>query len=684
MRHPVILVVLSAALASGLVSGQEAANGNLRPAITWVTPATSAFAPYSNVPLEAIASDPDGAISRVVFWRVDGARSRVIADVATPPYRATWTSVPPGVYSVYALALDNKNLGRNTLVYTVVVGKPPSITAFSASPDGVAAPANPVTLRWTAAGASALTIDQGVGVVTGQASKILTPNTPPGSAKVYTLTASNPYGTVTATTDVTVGLPVVNSFTADRPTVTSEGATLTWSTTAARSVQITPVPGAVPASGSVTVFPNGTKTLGSVFHQLTASNAAGTTTRVLNLAQMAGLARINDSLYYSEHVLFIIPSASQTSWGANSYQEIYSVANRASYIATLKQHFPDDYVYIPLIARNVSPSFAPSALTFRHLATGIGDVNVTGVGVPNFARYPVAGTFLPSSLGVLTHEAGHNWGVRIGAEVGGGHWLWNSTATGPMADIYTDDGYQTVKQIEGAPGAGFTWSSISNITRNQTQTYSGQDLYLMGLNETFPAVHVLTAPVFNADHTVSFSSVASYDQAWVEQRWGPRSPGYRSSPKRLRAAFIYIARDVNEVLTVAPNVEIAAEQWSDGEHIDIATFNMQVPFLVATRYRASFNARLADLDGNTAPTLEIDGPSHFTSEDGWAHIPFIASDPDGENPPTVSCVPTSLTCTAAGSMVTLSGLAPGTHFITLKAQDPGGKKAFVHVVVDVH
>jgi hypothetical protein len=243
-------------------------------------------------------------------------------------------------------------------------------------------------------------------------------------------------------------------------------------------------------------------------------------------------------------------------------------------------------------------------------------VNVTGVGVPNFARYPVSGAFTPSSLGVLTHEAGHNWGVRIGAEVGAGHWLWNSTAHGQMAAVYSDDGFQTVKQIHGSPGTGFTWSALSNLTRNQTQTYNDQDLYLMGLNRTFPPVHVLTAPVLNADHTVSSASVATYDQAWVEGRWGVRSPSYASSPKRLRAAFIYIARDVNEVLTVAPNVEIAAQQWSEGEAIDTVKFNMQVPFLVATKHRASFNARLADLDGNAAPTLAIDGPSHVVSQDG--------------------------------------------------------------------
>jgi hypothetical protein len=46
-------------------------------------------------------------------------------------------------------------------------------------------------------------------------------------------------------------------------------------------------------------------------------------------------------------------------------------------------------------------------------------------------------------------------------------------------------------------------------------------------------------------------------------------------------------------------------------------------------------------------------------------------------------VPASVQCVVAGSTVMLAGLAPGAHFFTIKAQDPGGKKAFAHFVVDV-
>lgn len=677
---PTTLVLLALAFSS--LTAQEPTNGNLRPLVVWVTPAgTAPYAPYASIPLEVSAFDPDGTIGHVVFWYQDGIRARIIGDVATPPYKMVWKNMPAGTYRVYALALDNKNLGQNTTLLMLSVGTPPSITIFQASPNGVAAPANAAKLQWTAPGASTLSIDQGVGNVTGQTSVFTAPNTPLGTTKTYTLTASNPYGSVTATTDVTVGLPVINTFTSDSPTITKQGATFSWSTSAARNVRLTPVFGNVPVSGSLKVFPNGTTT-GYLYYQLTAQNAAGTTMRSVRLAQMSALEKISDSLYYSEHVLFIIPPASQVTWGSTSYNEIYSKANRDSFVATLKQYFPDDYMYVPLTSSNVSPSMSPNALTFRHLASGIGDVNITGVGVPNFTRYPVYGSFIPGSFGLLTHEAGHNWAARIGVEVGWGHWLSNSTANGQMADLYSTDGYQTVAEIHGDPAAGFTWSAINNVTKTQSETFNDQDLYLMGMNNTFPALHVLKTPVYNADHTMSFASVSSYDQAWVEQRWGVRSPSYRTSPKRMRAAFVYIARDLAEILTVAPSVEISATQWSEGEQIDTLNFSMQVPFLVATKYRGSFNARLADLDGNATPTLTITGPDYVVSPDGWATIPFVANDPDGPAP-VVSCVPASANCSILGSTVVLTGLSPGSHFFTIKAQDAGGKKVFAHFVVDV-
>ena len=97
---------------------------------------------------------------------------------------------------------------------------------------------------------------------------------------------------------------------------------------------------------------------------------------------------------------------------------------------------------------------------------------------------------------------------------------------------------------------------------------------------------------------------------------------------------------------------------------------------------ASIDALLADLDGNRTPTVNIIGPAYLVSADGSADVPFIADDPDGTTP-VVSCVPASANCSISGGSVILAGLASGTHFFTVKAEDAGGKKAFAHFVIDV-
>ena len=765
MRHrllPAALLLAGFSAFAGMPAhAQEPTNGNLRPVVSWVTPMSTPTATVANgsVMFEVNANDPDGSISQVLFWYPDAqGRSRILAVVTKAPYRFTWWYAPNGVYTVRALAIDNKNLGMNSTPMDVYIGQPPSITSFSAAqsyvatgasttltwgtagatsvsiegmgpqtgtslvvtpsatttykltatnptgtvsatvtvnvgqppainslafaPDGVVIGTNTTVLKWNVTGATTLSIDQGVGVVTGTQTAI-TPNAPTGTTKTYVLTASNAFGTVTRSADVTIGLPAIPTFTTNQPTTTTfSPATFTWTTTGAKSVTLAPAGGtavSVALNGSTSVAPTAST---AVTYLLTATNSVGTTTKTLRIQQMPGLVKLTDSLYYSEHAFFIIPAAGQVNWAASSYADVYSKTNRDAFVATLNQYFPDDYMYVPLTMSNPQPAQAPSALTFRHLAYGIGDNAITGVGVPNFVRYTTQGTFLPSSYGVLNHEAGHNWGVRIGSEVGVGHWLSNSTVGGQMADTYTDDGYLTDKLIFGNPAQGFTWQAQNHINRQKTQTYADQDLYLMGLAAAFPTVYVLKSPVYNPNGTMSYASVNAYDQAWLEAKNGVRSPDYRMSPKRFRMAFVYVARDLTEVLSQAPNVEDSASQWSESDVIDTVRYPLQVPFLAATKFRATFNARLADLDGNATPSLTLGGTGYFDSADGTVTVPYTAIDPDGAAP-TVTCVQPDAPCTVANGAISVSGLSSGAHFFTVKAQDAGGKRVYAHFVVDV-
>lgn len=79
-----------------------------------------------------------------------------------------------------------------------VTSQPPTIQTFSASSSRVA-PGGTTTLQWTTAGATSITIDQGVGTVSGG-----TITVSPSQTTLYTLTATGAGGTTTARTCVKV------------------------------------------------------------------------------------------------------------------------------------------------------------------------------------------------------------------------------------------------------------------------------------------------------------------------------------------------------------------------------------------------------------------------------------------------------------------------------------------------
>jgi len=573
--------------------------------------------------------------------------------------------------TTYVLTATNAG-GSTTASVSVTIPNPPTISKFAATPAAVLA-GQASQLVWTTTGATTVTLDQGIGVVpgTGYAAH-------PSVTTTYTLTASNVSGSVTAKTTVVVGVPVINNFWA---TTTTAGpgipGTLQWSTTGATSLTIDHGVGSV-TGASVAVHPTASTT-----YKLTATNPAGSASATAVVNYMP-LTTVNSRLYYSEHALFIIPTSGQVTWtGSNSWDSVYSTVNVNSYVATLKSTFPNAYFFVVVAANNLTPAKVPNVLTYRHLADGIGENTITGVGVPNICRYNIgSGTVIDGAFGVLDHEIGHNWGVFVGLEVGSGHWLANSTATGPMALTYSDDNYQTFKQISGDPGKGFTWTAVNNVTSNETSTFSDQDLYLQGLHPTFPDLYVLNAPAYNANHTLSYASVTKYDQAWVEQKNGVRSPTYRTSDKNLRMAVVYVARNLAEVQAVYQPIERSISHFVTAEQVDTKNFRFQVPFLVETRFRASLDARLADLDGNATPTLTLSGSPYVVASNGSALLRFVAADANGTSP-TVSCVPASSNCSVSPGSVNVSGLAQGTHFFTFKAEDAGGKKAFAHFVVDV-
>ena len=160
-------------------------------------------------------------------------------------------------------------------------GQQPVINLFDANPDTIAS-GDRSQLSWEVTGATSVNIDNGVGVVALKGTRTVAPT----FTTTYVLTASNQYGTASASTQVLVsgssgepgstvsGAPIINSFTAMPDTVSAgSGSTLAWSISNATSASISPIIGSInPVSGSGVVTVGSTTTF-----VLTATNSYGST-----------------------------------------------------------------------------------------------------------------------------------------------------------------------------------------------------------------------------------------------------------------------------------------------------------------------------------------------------------------------------------------------------------------------
>lgn len=187
--------------------------------------------------------------------------------------------VKPEATTTYALTATN-SAGSTTMEVTVTVsssGKP-VISRFTASPPYITT-GKSSTLQWAVAGATAITIDQGIGTVQASGTQTVSP----GATTVYTLTATNNNGPTTATATVnfsTVTLPVIASFEVNPSTIPmGNNAILTWDVTGANQIEINNGIGSVPTSGSRDVSPTATTN-----YIITATNEGGSVTDNVTLS----------------------------------------------------------------------------------------------------------------------------------------------------------------------------------------------------------------------------------------------------------------------------------------------------------------------------------------------------------------------------------------------------------------
>jgi hypothetical protein len=150
-------------------------------------------------------------------------------------------------------------------------GNRPQVVSFYSSPP-IIRPDEAAVLQWNVTGASSVFIAS-IGSVATSGSITLNPTV----TTFYTLTATNAYGSTTASLTVTVlanipaATPVINYFFANPVSITNgRTSTLSWSVTGATSVSISQGIGIVPLMGTRGVSPNLSRT-----YVLTASNSAG-------------------------------------------------------------------------------------------------------------------------------------------------------------------------------------------------------------------------------------------------------------------------------------------------------------------------------------------------------------------------------------------------------------------------
>ncbi|MGA3045047.1 MAG: hypothetical protein ABSD67_00365 [Terracidiphilus sp.] len=252
--------------------------------------------------------------SSTLSWTTTGATSVTVSPGNFTSTSASGsTTVSPTVETTYTLSAMNA-AGSIAATVTVNVAVPvsaPTITSFTAIPTSINSGSSS-TLSWVTNGATSIAITPGAFTSTSASGST---TVSPTATTTYTLTATNAGGSTTATATVTVTVPMnaptISSFTASPASINSgSSSTLSWVTTGATSIAITP--GAftsTSASSSTTVSPTATTT-----YTLTATNAAGSVTATATVTVTVAASKPTITSFTANPASINSGSSSTLSW----------------------------------------------------------------------------------------------------------------------------------------------------------------------------------------------------------------------------------------------------------------------------------------------------------------------------------------------------------------------------------
>jgi hypothetical protein len=102
------------------------------PAVTLTSPRAGSYSTPATLTLTANATDQDGRIARVEYYR----GSTLVGRATAAPYTFTWAAVPEGTHVLTARAIDNLGMAKTSAPVSIAVYQAPAVQLIAPNPAG--------------------------------------------------------------------------------------------------------------------------------------------------------------------------------------------------------------------------------------------------------------------------------------------------------------------------------------------------------------------------------------------------------------------------------------------------------------------------------------------------------------------------------------------------------------------